>query len=107
MRKLPHSAYDADFTDGQAETAIAIPATALSAEAICTGANVWLAVNSSSASLGLTSSPETKAILLDKDWTEPVCLSLYGGSGRNNDFTHLKFKPVAGAAGHLTVNFFR
>lgn len=106
-RKVPHSAYDAAFTDGQAETAVAIPATASFADVTCDGANVWLGINTSSGSMSLATNPETKAVLINKDWTVPVCIELPHAMQRKSDFTHFKFKPVAGAAGQLTINFYK
>lgn len=108
-RNWPISSYDAAFTDGQAETSIAIPTSkggATSCTIDVTGSDVWVQLNTSSGSLGLNSSPNTKAIKILKDWVLPFPIVLME-SGQNMSMTHIKFIPVAGAAGTITVNFFR
>lgn len=110
-RGWPVSAYDADFTDGQAETSVPFGTTSSGVSATyatvdVTGANVWLAVNTSSGSLTLSTTPENKAVLILKDWVLPFEIPIRGTDGRGG-MTHFKFKPVAGAAGHITINFYR
>lgn len=104
-RTTPLSSYDADFTDGQAETAISIPRKAVFCTVDVTGSDVWIVGNTSNGSKGLSSSPATKSIKILKDWVLPFPMQLMD-YGQDQVLTHFKFIPVAGAAGHITVNFF-
>lgn len=106
LRLWPLSAYDADFDNTQTETGIAIPANAIFCTVDVTGADVWLATNTSNASLSLQTSPATKGIKILKDWVLPFEMQMMD-QGQPPTWTHFRFRADSAAAGHITVNFFR